>query len=170
MEKRKVPVKNYLLFALLTVVTVMIVFYLGKWYRTTNDLKSEKSLILSVISEVKLGELDNYLLENPNGLLFISSGSDQTVKSYEEELKAIITEYDLRDEILYLDQDSLKTEKKQDDFVKKYFYEDMKNVRFETPNLLLFQNGKVVALLKIGNTTLAKEETMKFLKEHGVID
>ncbi len=167
MEKRKIPMKNYLLFALLAIVSVILVFYLGKWYQTTSNFQTEKSSILSVISEIRLEEMDNYLMENPNGLLFISAGNDEEIKDYENMLKEIIMEYDLRDEILYLDQNSINDHRA---FVQKYFSDGMQSINFETPNLILFQDGKVIDVLKLGTTVLGKEETLQFLRKYEVIE
>ena len=168
-KNKETSLKNYLILLLIAVVTFITVFYLGNWYKTTEAYWSKTSDMVSVISEVKLNELNNYLLENPNTIIYISSGEDESIKEFEKSFKELIIEYDLRDEIIYLDQKLFENQKDYQDFIDQYFHEDMKYAKFVLPNLLVVENRKVVALLNTGNQPLEKEATINFLKQHGVI-
>ena len=156
--KEKVGVKNYIIYAVLVVITMIVVFYLGKWYQTTDRYRKDNPVISSVLSEIKLNELDSYLLENPNPVVYIRN--DQT-NTYEEQLKEVVIRYNLRDEIIFLD---LSDENDLKKFNQKYLDNTL-----NTPNLCVFDSGKIVSILNEKNGTLDEETTIYFLRQNGVI-
>lgn len=155
--KKNVGVKNYILYAVLVVVTMVLVFYLGKWYQTSENYRKDTSVIASVLSEIKLNELDSYLMENPNPVVYIKN--NQT-SSYEEELKEIVIRYNLRDEMIFL---NLNDENDLKKFEEKY-----QSGTIFLPNLCVFDEGKLVAFMD-EKSVLTEETTLQFLKQNGVI-
>lgn len=158
MKKKQIDVKNYVIYAILVVCTMLIVFYLGSWYQKTNSNIEEKAIISSVLSEVKKNELGNYLVENPNTILYVITD----VNSEEQEvLKEVVTEYNLRDSILFL---TLK-EKEKSSFEKDY----LEKTKVSYPNLLVFEEGKYITSFQDSYTLFTKDNFVSFLKNYGVI-
>lgn len=161
MQTKKIEMKNYVVYAVLVVLTMLITFYLGKWYRTTVSYRVKESTLVSVLSEVKYNELENFLIANPNTLIYISNGTES--KEYEEILKKIIIEYELRNDIIILKFDQ-ESEFKQ--FKKVYLKEE---TNLERTNLVVFENGTAVSVFNNGSIKLNEENTLDFLKKHEVI-
>lgn len=155
--KKNVGAKNYILYAVLVVVTMVFVFYLGKWYQTSEGYRKDTTIIASVLSEIKVNELDSYLMENPNPVVYIKN--NQT-NSYEEELQEIVIRYNLRDEMVFL---NLNDENDLKKFEEKY-----QSGTISLPNLCAFDEGKLVAVMN-EKSVLTEEMTLEFLKQNGVI-
>lgn len=157
---RDIQPKNYLFLAILSAVTVILVIYMGTWYKTTNEYKQNHSPLIGTINNISINELDSYLMENPNSLVYISNYSKELYQ-YENDLKSIITNYNLESDIIYINL-SASDEQKIDDYyqVKEHYI----------TNLVIFENGKIVSFLATTKEDLTKEKTIAFLIEQGVIE
>ena len=92
MEK-KIPTKNYIILFVIVSLTVIGVFYARGWYNTTKEYYSRNSVMKEVVSEIKEEEIQNYSLESPNFVLYVSSGRDSLVKPFENNFKNIANIY-----------------------------------------------------------------------------
>ena len=162
MKKTSVEVKNYIIYAVLVVITMMVVFYLGKWYQKTERYRNDDSVITTVLSEIKLNELDSYLIENPNSVVYVLNYNLDT-DTYEDILKDIVVRYDLRDEIIFL---NLTDQNDLSQFAQKYL---SSNIELKIPNLCVFESGKIVSIMNEKNSLLEEQNTIDFLKKNGVI-
>ena len=63
MEK-KIPKKNYIILAVVVLITVALVFYVRDWYITTNEYYAENSTIKDVSREIREDEISNYTVES----------------------------------------------------------------------------------------------------------
>lgn len=100
--ERKIPLKNYVILVVITVVFVFLVFYMRDWYNMTRVYYNGGSLILDVSTKINQEELGNYALENPNFILYVSSGYNDDTKKFEKDFKKYITKNHINN-IVYLD-------------------------------------------------------------------
>lgn len=173
MKRKVVPVKNYILLGLLALVTVIGVFYLAKWYRTNKEYQINNTLMKGVISEVKSEELENYLSENPNILIYFTSSSNQDIKGFEKSLKKKISKEDLTKEIVYLDLDTIQDTNFYATFKKNYFDENLKAKNVELlsiPNLLIIRDGEVIDILYKRNMQINMSDVTQFLEIYEMVD
>lgn len=158
MKNVKIARKNYVIYGVFVVLTMMFVFYLGSWYQKTNASIKKEPMITTVLSEVKKNEFSNYLVENPNVILYV-------LKDIEEEeqqvVKEVVTEYNLRDSFVFL---QLESEEKEA-FEKDYLNE----MNFSYPNLFVFEEGHFVTSFQDSYTLFTKENLVSFLKKEGVL-
>ncbi len=103
MEKKQIPVKNYIILAIIIVSTVFITFHLAKKYNIEKDYYKEGSPLYKVLYELKIEELDNYLLENPNTVIYIVDGNYEETLVIDRVIKKIVLEKDLTNEIIVID-------------------------------------------------------------------
>ena len=157
--KRQIPTKNYFMLLGLTIVTFMVVLYFGSWYKTTNEYKNDISPLISVLNSITIEELDSYLLDNPESIIYIS-GTEKNYE-YEKELKKIIENNNLQQTIIYLNL-------KENDYDKmdKYYFND----KLKINNLVIFENNKIQYFVAHNEKDLTKDNTINFLKEHEVIE
>lgn len=88
-EKRVIPKKNYYILAVLLIGTLLLLYFCVNWYQAYEESKMKEPVIASSISEVKEEELSNYLMDNPNIVIYFTSSKDTTIKEFEEELSII---------------------------------------------------------------------------------
>lgn len=162
---REIPKKNYLLLGVLFIATIGLLIYLGAWYKQATMYDKNKSIIPSVVMEISEQEFGNYVLENPNTLLYVSSPTDETIKSYEKDLNKIIKSNDLINETVYIDLD-----KNPNLNLSKYYTVTIKNTPKEKNNLYVISDSKIVDYLARNPKNYTKELTLELLEKNGVIN
>jgi len=149
MEK-KIPTKNYIILFVIVSLTVIGVFYARGWYNTTKEYYSRNSVMKEVVSEIKEEEIQNYSLESPNFVLYVSSGRDSLVKPFENNFKNIAQKLSMQKDILYLNVDGVD---------KNSFINNLKNnfslnnniankiITFSSATIYIFEEGKISKVL-----------------------
>ncbi len=157
---KTIPKKNYILLGLLAVVTVLAVIYMSKWYRASENYYLENSVMKELVGEVKELEFENYILENPDIVIYISKDQSKITKKFEKKLKKYILDENLKSHFIYVNgKDS--TESFLLNFKEKYFINGMKELEITYPNLLILENGKVKDILY---RTALEERNVKDVK------
>ncbi len=161
---RKVPLKNYFILTLILVLSILIVFYLVKIYNSTIHNTNDKQ-ILNKIKEITILELDNYMVENPNIVIYLMD-SDYKSISFEKKLNQVIVEHDLQSQFVLINiANNIYQE-----------YDKTANINFKNKSILkevpinslvIIENKKIKRFIKI-NDALKKSEISKFLKENEV--
>lgn len=100
MEK-KIPLKNYIILIIIFIVFVLLVFYMRDWYLTTRVYYNENSPVLEVSTEMNQEEFNSYAQENPDFILYVSSGYTDSIKSFENDFSNYIVDNNLN--VVYID-------------------------------------------------------------------
>ncbi len=170
MEKQ-IRTKNYIILAVLIIVTVLAVFYARSWYITTKEYYAVNSIMLDTVSEIQPNELANYTLENPKFTLYVSSGQNSNIKEFEEQFQKNIIDQNLSSSIIYLNADNIS----QADLTKElqsYAENDQVKKRINTASavsMYIFDNGKITNAI-INAQQSSPEQINVLLKKYGVID
>ncbi|MCI8545306.1 MAG: hypothetical protein HFH09_03645 [Bacilli bacterium] len=167
---RTVPKKNYILLGLLGGITILAVVYMSKWYRASENYYLENSVMKDLVGEVKELEFENYVLENPDVVIYISNEQTETTRKFEKKLKSYILEENLKSHFVYVNGKE-STERFLLDFKKKYFMNDIKGIEITYPNLMVVENGKVKDILY--RTALVErnvKDIKPFLQRNGVLE
>ncbi len=168
MKKREIPIKNYITLALVILGTVFLTFRLAEQYKIDKEYFKSNSSLAKIISEVKPKELENYLLENPNIVIYIVNGNDDNGEETDKIIKEIVLEYDLTDEIVVMDITSNLAEVRTE--LKKLLSQDLEKYKddlLEITNLLVINEGKIEDILTPKN--IVKEDIVNFLIKNGVM-
>ena len=142
MRKRSISKKNYILCAIIFILTITICLMIFFIMENNKKYNSKIPILRGTASEIEPKDLDNYLIENPDVLLYIGVADDFNSRKVEEKFKKIIEENDLN--VIYLNLTNLtKKEIKEylSDFSSKY--SSSKNVN-NYPAFLIVFNRKVV--------------------------
>jgi len=102
METKNIPLKNYIILGIIIVFSVLVVFYVRSWYITAEEYYENNSIILDTVAEINSDEISNYSVDNPSFVLYVASGSNANVKSFEKKFKKFILQNDLNNNVLYL--------------------------------------------------------------------
>lgn len=174
---KQVPKRNYILVFILCFLTIIIVSYFTYTIKKQQIVKIESSLLSGYLLE--LGEkeimtnLTNYVVDNPETILYVSYGNDKYLKNFEQELKVFITEYNIKNDFVFVDLNVISNRNFLNDLRNNFFSEDLNNnyIKLERQsNMFLFKDGKIAKLLYYAEQKINIEDVKKFLKSEGIIE
>lgn len=169
---RIIPKKNYIILGLVCLVTILLSFYCVDLYKNSREYQLDQNKRMKVLSEVKVEELQNYILDNHDVILYFSSSRDNTYSNFEESLKTYLLEEDLTKMIAYVDTTNLESSF-YTDFAKNYFSTQWKkeNKRFSViPNFVNFSDGEVESMLYMNATVPNMSDVKSYLTGVGIHD
>lgn len=167
---RQIPKKNYIILFGLSIGTVILLIYVSSLYKSYQFSKDKNYEIQSVLSTITMSDVDNYIQENPNIVLYISNSDNESVNSFETEFKKYIKDNDLSHEIVYLNTTGITN----DDFNKiANYYNDAYKVMsinlLGTSNLLFFEDGKIEDIMYLSNKDINIADVKIFLEKNNVL-
>ena len=116
-KKREVPLKNYIIGALIIIGIIIVTFYAKRTYEISVQNKISQSVLARVVGEVKYNETDSVLLEkSPNYFIYISYANDKKTYNLENKIKNLISKYEIQDNFYYL---NVTDEMEKDNFIEK---------------------------------------------------
>jgi hypothetical protein len=160
---RKIPKKNYLMFLVMVIFVVGFVFHLCGLYESRGHNKYV-SPMNNFITEVKVDDIENHIMENSIVVIYVSDKKDDTLEEREEGFKKILTEYNIQQYFVYLDM-SQNAEDVSEKF-KEYYNDELDYEKL--PILVSMIDGKVVGTYNEENYDEAK--IIAFLKNNEVIE
>ena len=170
MEKQ-IPIKNYVIFAVLVVLTVFAVFYARNWYIMTKEYNSDNSPMLKAIGEINTDELSNYILENPKFIVYTSSGSNTDIKNFESKFKNYVIDRNLSQNMVYINTANIDR-----DSFNQLLQGYASNLRVkgkinvgDNATMLVFENGKITKIIEDADA-MTLEQIDILLKKYGFIE
>lgn len=141
---KSIPKKNYFIYMFLVVITVIFVLCGKKWYETK---KSEENIKrMNDILEVKQEGLDNYLMENQNIFLYLSSSKDENLNEFEKEFMEYINKENINKKFTYIDLSQV--DRNFDAQIKQILKLNDLNIDFSKfSNIIIIDDGVVIDVL-----------------------
>lgn len=150
----KEKTKKLILYILLCVVTLVAVYTAIKLNENRIYNDSKESYISNVLLEVKYEDLNNYLLETTNSIIYVSnSSSDKSIK-FEKIFNKVIEDYELENNIVFININ--------DTNIVDPLYQN-------APQLLFYKSNDVIDMIDC-NTLKSRKDIIKALEERSVID
>lgn len=156
---KRIPLKNYFILGIILVSSIFIVLYINKLYLST---KNNDNILNGFIKEIKTQEIDNYIIENPNFIIYLGYKNNDN-KSFEKKFKKLVTKYDLQKDIVFIDISQFNDET-FNKFCKKYADKLLK----KDSSLIIVDNQKVIDALDITKGNNDIELVKMFFKKNGV--
>ena len=164
-KEKKIPNKNYIIVVTVFMACFVLILLSASWYKGYKDYEVNKSIIGETITEINTKEIDNYLTENTDTLIYISKPSDKNSKKIEKKLKKFINENNLKDKMVYI---NLSKVDNIDEFVSDF--NDRYSVNKEItkyPAVIIIKNGKIVDFVsKTDKENLTIEKIEKILRDY----
>lgn len=154
---KQVPFKNYIYLFCILLGSILLLFYIYTWYETYNENKLYTSIMNKYLTVINYNELDNYITETPNAILYVSILGDKKINRFEEQFKNNISNSNLRNNILYLDI----TNEEKEEAMKKL------NIDTNLPYLVVYTNGKITDTYSIEKNNYSTKKTIKYLNRIG---
>lgn len=155
---KQVPFKNYIYLFCILLGSILLLFYIYTWYETYNENKLYTSIMNKYLTVINYNELDNYITETPNAILYVSVLGDKKINRFEEQFKNNISNSNLRNNILYLD---ITNSEEKEAAMKKL------NIDTNLHYLVVYTNGKITDTYSIEKNNYSTKKTIKYLNRIG---
>ncbi len=159
-KTKKIPVKNYIYLSIIVIASIFIIFYLYRWYDTYRESKLNISIMNNYLSVINYNELDDYIIENKNAIIYVSKLGDEKINKFEKSFKNMVVENDLRNSMLYLDVTNDNF-----DIVKEKL-----QINTSLPCIIVYTNGKITDVYSITNNNYDMKKLNKYLNRIGATD
>lgn len=157
--------KKYVTLIVIYVIVIALVLYTASWYQTFKNYKSTIPVLRNTVSEITTTELDHFVLENPDGVVYMCVANNSECRNFDSSLKKELLKNGLQTAITYIDLQNVNS---KIDYINNVFeiYGDGNNIT-DTPLFLAFEDGKIISYL--GATTTTKPTTtdvIKFIRKY----
>ncbi|MEG0994924.1 MAG: DUF6568 family protein [Bacilli bacterium] len=140
--------KNIFKLSLIVITSLAIVFYLRVLYKNYQEYELSIPVIGDTFKQIKGEEINNYILENPNTLIYMCTSNEDKCRSFEKDLKKYVKRNDLRESIMYLNLNDMDSNKLISKLKNDFAYS--RHIK-TYPLVLYFKNGKIIDHLDSGN-------------------
>ena len=159
-KEKEIPFKNYIILAVILIFTILLVVYLFNWQSVYQKNKLQEPILDKYLMVINYNELDDYLVENKEAIVYVSVLNDEKIRMFENKFKNIIIKNDLNNKILYLNLTNESVE-----INKKY----LSNLS-EVPMLIIFDEGKVLESYSIKDNNYDIKAFERFLEKEEIIN
>lgn len=164
----KKPISNYVLLFSASILTIWLSWYVFKIY--TTYLIEKDNVLSKFISEISYDELPNYIMDNPDAIVYLSANDNNNYTVFEKDFMNYIKENNLINAIVYFDTKKIE----ENDLITikaTYFEENLTSANFDTfPNLIIFENGKVVDILYKDKEDITLEKIKNIIEKYEETD
>ena len=160
--KKEIPLKNYFILILVILLTILKVIYMRDWYNAYKKFYAKNSVMTKVVREIKNDEISNYILENQKFILYVSSGRNTNIKSFEDEFKNLIQKMDLGENVLYMNLDEVDVSDFYNSLNSYASSTKVKNqIVSSDASMYVFTDGKLTMLLNnVNNYSMKRLESI----------
>lgn len=163
-ELRKIPRKNYVILGVVILVSLLIVYYLYMWFTAYKSTKVGEVILDKYMTVINYNELDDYLVENPDAIIYVGILNDEDITKFEKKFKNSIKNNKINKEVLYLNiTDELNSGKKISEMKDKYTV-NYANIT-DVPNIMVFEDGKIKTIYSIRDNGYDVQKVEKFIND-----
>ena len=145
---RKIPVKNYIILGVVMFVTILILYYFYCWVDVYKESKINIPILDKYMTVINYNELDNYIVENPNTIVYVSVLEDEKIREFEKEFKNKYKNKDIKNEVLYMNiTDDINDKDIKNEMVSKYSINSLDMT--DVPSLLIFNDGELSSIYSV---------------------
>lgn len=165
MQKKNIPLKNYIVAIVIVLLVVLGSLYACSWYKTIKEYNLNKSIISDTVNKIELETLESYITDNSNFIMYLSDSSDEEIKNFEKKFKRYIKNNSLNNEIIYLDIKDYDNDLVVETLLtyKSKNLKNLKNISF--PNVLIFENGEIEDILYLRKTSINRKDVIDFIEK-----
>ena len=157
---RSIPTKNYVYLFLILLGSVLLLIYIYTWYETYNQNKLNTGIMNNYLTVINYNELEDYIIENKDAIIYVSILGDKEIYSFEEKFKNNIMDNNLKNSILYLNL----TNENINSATKKL------QIESDFPYLVVYTNGKITDTYNIKKNKFKTKKIIKYLHRIGAGD
>lgn len=161
-ELRKVPVKNYIILGIVITVTMLVLYYFYMWVDVYKESKVNIPIMDKYMEVINYNELENYLVENPDTIVYASVLEDDKIREFEKKLKNKYKYKKVNNEILYMNiTDDIKINDIRTEMENKYLLNNL-NIT-DVPCIVVFNDGLIKSIYSISDNDYDIERLVIYL-------
>lgn len=164
-KEREIAFKNYIILALVLIITIIGVIYIFMWYSSKEKSKLELPILDDYIMPINYNELNDYIIENKDAVIYTSVLNDVNIRLFENKFKNVIIKNNLNSSILYLD---LTNEIKDNNVLLKM--EKKYGTKVDIPSVMVFRDGVLTDVYNIKEDNYNIKKLEKYLEKEVVIN
>ena len=157
---REIPMKNYVYLFIILLGSIVFLIYIYTWYETYKESKLNVSIMNNYLTVINYNELDNYIMENKDAVLYVSVLGDEQIQKFEEKFKNSVLNNNLKEKILYLD---LTNE-------NRAVVTTSLEIDERFPYLIVYTNGEITDTYNIQEEEYSTKKIIKYLNRIGVME
>lgn len=162
-EEKNISLKNYIILAIVLVLSIILVIYFYMWYSEVENSKINAPILDDYFSVINYNELDDYLVENKNVVLYVSVLDDKVTRSFERKLEIALGKYSFNNDMLYMDLTKVKENNNlYKSIINKYNIVDL-------PCIFIFNNGVIIDSYDVVDNNYDIDLLISYLRIKGVI-
>lgn len=167
--ERKIPLKNYILLAVTLIITIILVIYFYMWKKTYEENKINNLIMNEYIQEINYNELNDYLIENKNTVIYSSVVGNNKTEKFEKKFIKFIEDNSLTNKIIYLNlTEEIKNKKIKNEILEKYPELNSNNIK--DPLIIIFNNNKIASIYNIKDNSYNVDNLKKYLEKEEIIN
>ena len=164
-KEREIAFKNYIILALVLIITIIGVIYIFMWYSSKEKSKLKLPILDDYIMPINYNELNDYIVENKDAVIYTSVLNDVNIRLFENKFKNVIVKNNLNSSILYLD---LTNEIKDNNVLLKM--EKKYGTKVDIPSVMVFRDGVLTDVYNIKKDNYNIKKLEKYLEKEVVIN
>ena len=164
-KEREIAFKNYIILALVLIITIIGVIYIFMWYSSKEKSKLELPILDDYIMPINYNELNDYIVENKDAVIYTSVLNDVNIRLFENKFKNVIIKNNLNSSILYL---NLTNEIKDNNVLLKM--EKKYGTKVDIPSVMVFRDGVLTDVYNIKEDNYNIKKLEKYLEKEVVIN
>lgn len=157
---RVIPKKNYVYLGLILLFSFMVIYYSYLWYQSYRESLLQNSIIDDYLNVIQFNEIDNYITENKDAVIYVSVLGDEDIQEFELKLVHAIQDYSLRESVLYMDVSNIDKSS-----VDRKF-----EVESNYPYLVVYTNGKITDIYSVYDKGFNTKKIIQYLTRIGVVN
>lgn len=141
---KKILSKNYIILVVLLVVTVFLTLLLSNLYISKNKLVSN---FYEYANKITPTDIEEYIIENPDTIIYISDKYDLTHETFETKFMKKIDSLNLKEQLVYVDKEEIT-----DEFLNKINNTYGLNVEIDnTPIIIVVVDKTIIKSIYVEN-------------------
>lgn len=158
---KTIPIKNYIYLLLILITSVALVYYMYLWFIEYEKEQNTTTTINDVMQIINYNELDSYLIENKDAIIYATIQNNKDIRKFEKKLERVIKQNDISNKILYLDITDNNNQNNKYQILDTYQ---------SAPVILVYKNADLVNKYEIAKNNYDIKKVTTFLTNIGVIN
>ena len=154
---RVIPMKNYIILGVVILLTFLLMYYFHMWYDVYMEDKLNKAIMDKYMEVINYNELDNYLVENTNTILYVSILEDIDVRNFEKKFKNMYRKKKISRDILYMDV------AEDVGLINSIMNKYSSGLNSGVPTLIVFEDGKIKSFYDIKENNYNVDGVIEFI-------
>lgn len=161
-ELRVIPRKNYIILGIVILVTILLLYYFYMWVDAYQETKLNRPILNRYMDVINYNELNDYLIENPNTIIYVSVLEDATIREFEKKFKVLFRTKQLNRDILYLDiTEDIKNRQIKNEMNNTYASNSSKMT--DIPVIMVIDNGNLRSIYSIRENDYDVDRVKNFI-------